>query len=136
MSEQIPISPQKQRPDGLTLISIWHYLCGAFFLLSTATTALMTIAFGFAIPKDPDVLIVTIIFGLITLAGMGISILNLVVGYGVWIQKSWARIGAIALAIISVVLFFPIGTITGGLTIWYLIKPEISTAFEKNTVYP
>lgn len=134
MSDQIPNSPQKQRSDGLTLISIWYYLCGAFFLLSTATMALVTLAFGFAIPNDPDILIITIIFGLITLAGMGISILNLIVGYGVWIQKPWARIGAIALAIISLVLFIPVGTITGGLTIWYLIKPEVAAAFEKPAV--
>jgi hypothetical protein len=61
---------------------------------------------------------------------MAISILNLVVGYGLWILKPWARIGAIALAIVSLI-FMPIGTIAGGLILWYLLKPEVAVAFEK-----
>lgn len=132
MTEQIPTPSQSQRPDGLTIISIWYYLCGAFFLLGTATIAFLTLAFGFGIPSDADLLPITIIFGLITIASMGISILNLVVGYGIWIQKSWARIGAIALALIGLI-YMPIGTITGGLTLWYLFKPEIAARFEKPT---
>lgn len=130
MSEQIPTMPQKHRPDGLTLISIWYYLCGGFFLIATATLAFLTLAFGFGIPKDTDMLVLTIIFGLITLALMGISLMNIIVGYGIWIQKPWARTGAIVLALIGLI-YMPVGTITGGLTLWYLLKPEIAATFEK-----
>ncbi|MCC6457706.1 MAG: hypothetical protein IT328_22310 [Caldilineaceae bacterium] len=126
--------PLKQRPDGLTVISIWFYLSGAFFLCITAVVAFMTIAFGIgAAFEDVGMLIPSGIFGVIALAFMAMSILNLVVGYGIWIQKPWARIGAIALAIVGL-LFMPIGTIAGALILWYLLQPEVAAAFEKPIV--
>jgi hypothetical protein len=127
MSDQ----PLKQRPDGLTIISIWFYISGAFFLIVTAIVAFMTLAFGIgAIADDMGMVIPSAIFGVITLAFMAISILNLVVGYGIWILKPWARIGAIALAIVSL-LFMPIGTIAGAFILWYLLKPEVAASFDK-----
>jgi hypothetical protein len=129
MSDQ----PQTSRPDGLTVISIWHYLSGAFFLVITAVVAFMTLAFGIgALADDPDMFIPMGIFGFIALAFMALSILNLVVGYGVWILKPWARIGAIALAIVSLP-FMPIGTIAGALALWYMLRPEVGAAFDKPT---
>ena len=121
-----------QRPDGLTVISIWFYLSGAFFLIVTASVAFMALAFGVgAVAKDMGMLIPTAIFAIITLAFMALSILNLVVGYGLWIQKPWARIGAIALALVSL-LFMPIGTLAGALILWYLLKPEITAGFSQH----
>jgi hypothetical protein len=123
--------PLSQRPDGLTITSIWFYLSGAFFLIATAIFAFMALAFGIgSVAEDLGMLIPTAIFGVITLAF--ISILNLVVGYGLWILKPWARIGAIALAIVSL-LFMPIGTLAGALILWYLLKPEVAAAFDKPT---
>jgi len=127
--------PTQQRPDGLTVISIWFYLSGAFFLFVTAVVAFMTLAFGVgAVAEDLGMLIPTTVFGLITLAFMAMSILNLVVGYGLWILKPWARIGAIALAIVSL-LFMPIGTLTGALILWYLLKPEVAAFFDRPVAY-
>lgn len=123
-----------QRPDGLTLISIWFYLCGAFFIFGTAAIAFLVFAFGIgAIAEDAGMLIPAALFGIIALAFMSISILNLVVGYGLWIMKPWARIGAIALSIVGLI-FVPVGTISGGLTIWYLLKPETAALFNRPTV--
>jgi hypothetical protein len=123
--------PMKQRPDGLTIVSIWFYLSGAFFLFVTAALVFLTLTFGIsAIADDLDMAIPTAIFGIIALAFMALSILNLIVGYGLWILKPWARIGAIALAIVGLI-FMPVGTIAGGLTLWYLLKPDVSVAFEK-----
>ena len=125
--------PQTQRPDGLTIISIWHYLSGGFFLLLTMIIAFMTLVFGVgAFADDLDLLIPTGIFGIIALAFMALSVLNLVIGYGLWIRKPWARIGAIALSIVSLMMV-PIGTISGALTLWYLLKAEVTTVFEKPT---
>lgn len=123
--------PLKQRPDGLTMISIWFYLCGAFFLFATAVVAFFTLTFGVsAIIDDLGMLAPAAIFGVIALAFMALSILNLVVGYGLWILRPWARIGAIALSMVGLI-FMPIGTITGALTLWYLLMPTASAAFEK-----
>jgi hypothetical protein len=123
--------PLKARPDGLTIISIWFYLCGAFFMLVTAAFAFGTIAFGIgAISEDWGILIPAAIFAVITMAFMALSILNLIVGYGIWIIRPWARLGAIALSIVGL-LFMPIGTITGALILWYLLIPEVAALFEK-----
>lgn len=123
--------PLKQRPDGLTVISIWFYLCGGFFLLLTAFVAFMTLIFGFgAVAEDVAMIVPSAIFGIISLAFMALSILNLVVGYGLWILKPWARIGAVALAIVGL-LIMPIGTIAGALILWYLLQSEIAAVFER-----
>jgi hypothetical protein len=123
--------PITQRPDGLTIISIWFYLCGAFFLFVTAAVAFLTIAFGIgAVADDVGMLIPSAIFGVIALAFMAMSILNLVVGYGLWIRKAWARVGAMALAIVGL-LFMPIGTVAGALILWYLLTPEVAAVFDR-----
>lgn len=124
-------STMTQRPDALTIISIWFYLAGAFLLLVTAAVAFMALVFGIgAVAEDMGLLIPTAVFGVITLAFMALSILHLVVGYGLWILKPWARIGAIALAIVSL-LFMPIGTIAGALILWYLLQPQSAAIFDK-----
>ena len=121
----------QQRPDGITIISIWFYLSGVFFLFITAVCAFFVIAFGIgSVAEDVGMLIPAGIFGIITLAFMAISLLNLIVGYGLWIMKPWARIGAIALAIVGL-FFMPIGTIAGAHILWYLIKPDVAALFEK-----
>jgi len=101
-------------------------------MLTTAVVVFLILAFlvGPA-THDAEVLIPTAVVVLIALAFMASSILNVVVGYGLWILKPWARTGAIALAIVSLI-FVPIGTVAGGLTLWYLLKPEIAAAFDKS----
>jgi hypothetical protein len=129
----MPEQTLKQRPDGLTIISIWFYLSGAFFMIVTAIVAFVTLTVGVhALAEDIGGLLPTTMFGIITLAFMAISILNLIVGYGLWILKPWARIGAIALAIVGLI-FLPVGTIAGALTLWYLLKPEVAAAFGSNS---
>jgi fructose-specific phosphotransferase system IIC component len=50
---------------------------------------------------------------------------------GVWVlqYKNWARILAIILAILNLILF-PIGTILGIYTLWVLFNDETKTLFE------
>jgi hypothetical protein len=129
MSNQIAA----QRPDGLTIVSIWHYLSGGIFLLVTVVVAFMTLAFGLgAVFHEAELVIPSFIFGIITLAFMALAILNMIIGYGLWILKPWARTAAMALAMVSL-LFVPIGTIAGALILWYLLKPDVAVFFEKKT---
>ncbi len=115
------------RDDGLTIISIWHYLAGGFFLLVTAVVTLMTLLMGAgALSQDTGLFIPMTLFGVMALVFMTLSLINLVVGYGLWTQRPWARTGAMALAMVGLV-FFPLGTIAGGLVLWYLLRPETST---------
>ncbi|MCC6383474.1 MAG: hypothetical protein IT304_13285 [Dehalococcoidia bacterium] len=68
--------------------------------------------------------------GFVALVTMVLCFVYLAVVYGLWTLRQWARVAAIALAIIS--LFgIPIGTIAGGITLWHLLRPEVAAKFER-----
>ena len=50
------------------------------------------------------------------------------VGYGLLKMQSWARIAAIVLAILSL-CSFPIGTILGGVVLYFMFQQETIQAF-------
>jgi uncharacterized membrane protein (DUF2068 family) len=81
------------------------------------------------VAEDSAALIPMAALGFVGVVVLLLCLLHLVVGYGLWKVRPWARTAALALAIVS--LFgFPIFTVTGGLTLWYLLKPEIVARFE------
>ena len=128
---QTPTRPslRKDRDDGITLLSLYHFVLAGAFLLGTVFVALpagITAIVG--IFEDPGALIATLILGIIAFVLMSFCILFLVVGYGLWTMRQWARVAAIALAMVSL-FAVPLGTIIGGVTIWYLIKPEVAEQF-------
>ncbi len=55
-------------------------------------------------------------------------ILYAAVGYGLLKLQSWARIAAIVLAILSL-CSFPLGTIIGGVVLYFMFQPEATKAF-------
>jgi hypothetical protein len=117
------------RDDGLTVISIWHYLVGGIFLLSTAALMLMTLVMGAgAVSQDAGLFIPMTLFGIMTLVFMLLALINLAVGYGLWTQRPWARTGALALAVVGLI-FAPLGTIAGAFILWYLLRPETTAHF-------
>lgn len=118
-----------QRPDSVTLLAGYHFLVGALMLLGTCGLAIPTVITGIVgIVEDPEAFIATFILGVIAAIVMLLSLVYLSVGYGLWTQRQWARTAAIALGVVS--LFgVPIGTIIGGVTIWYLLKEEVAATF-------
>ena len=56
------------------------------------------------------------------------AVLNGVTGYGLLKLQSWARIAAIVLAILSL-CSFPIGTILGGIILYFMFQQETTQAF-------
>jgi uncharacterized membrane protein (DUF2068 family) len=80
------------------------------------------------IAEDAGAFIGMFAVGVIALVLMVFGLLDLAVGYGLWKMRSWARVAAIALALVSLI-FVPIGTISGAITLWYLLKPEVAARF-------
>ena len=122
-------SLRKDRDDGITLLALYNFVLAGAFLLGTVFVALpagITAIVG--IVEDPGALIATLILGVIAFVLMTFCILFLVVAYGLWTMRQWARVAAIALAMLSL-FAVPLGTIIGGVTIWYLIKPEVAEQF-------
>lgn len=56
------------------------------------------------------------------------TILYAATGYGLLQLQSWARIAAIVLAILSL-CSFPIGTILGGVVLYFMFQQEATQAF-------
>ena len=111
-------------------LAIYHYVVALLFLLGTVIIAVPAFVLGIiALAEEADMVIPTVVLGLIALVLMVMCLIYLAVGYGLWQLHQWARVTAIALAILSL-LAVPIGTILGAPTLWYLLQPEIAARFE------
>ena len=119
-------SPEVAKKIGITTIETLD-----LFLIATIVMMIPTGILGIvSVVEDPDAMIAMFIVGFIAIVTLVLCLLYLAVGYGLWTLKSWARVAALALAVVS--LFgVPIGTITGGLTLWYLMQPEVAAKFEQ-----
>jgi hypothetical protein len=119
-----------KQPDGVTLIAGYYFVVAAFFLLGTFIMALPTVILGvITIVEDSEAAIGMVATGLIATVLMALSLLNLVIGYGLWKMRAWGRTAAIALAVVSLFVV-PIGTVAGGITLWYLLQPGMTSHFE------
>ncbi len=70
----------------------------------------------------------TIAFAIMSCFAMLFAILYAATGYGLLKLQGWARITAIILAILSL-CSFPIGTILGGVVLYFMFQPENAQAF-------
>ena len=115
-----------KRPDGVTVLSVYHFVVGAILALSVcAVLAILVAAF---LDGSPDATIAGI---LLALAAIALSIFlaaNVATGWALLKMQEWGRWLAIALAVLSLP-GFPIGTAIGGASIWYLLQPQVKDAF-------
>jgi hypothetical protein len=120
-----------KRPDGVTVVAIYEFLSAIPGLIGAC--AILVFAFPGALQGAQGMDVVGAIFGL-TIAflfvGAG-SIAAVIAGWGLLQLKEWARWLTIALAILTL-FAFPIGTIIGGLIIWYLLQDEVRKAFQRS----
>lgn len=131
MPPQTSPPAEPERSDaGVQLIAGYHFVIAILFLLATVILAFPTVLLGvLGLTEDPGAFIGMFAVGLIAMVCMIFSILYLVIGYGLWTLRQWGRIAAITMAVLSL-FFAPIGTITGGLTLWYLFKTDVAARFE------
>lgn len=115
-----------KRPDGITLLALWHFFLSASCLLGFLTMLGVGGLVGVAALANEDVWISALeigVFGGISAFLLLLSIVFVVVGSGLWRMRPWARIPTLVIAGISLVKF-PVGTVVGGLTLWYLLREE------------
>jgi len=102
----------------------------ALCLLGTIVMMIPTGILGIvSVVEEPDAMIAMFIVGFIAVITLLLCLLYLAVGYGVWTLKPWGRVAALALAVVSLFVV-PIGTAAGGLTLWYLLQPDVAAKFE------
>ncbi|MCX7707589.1 MAG: hypothetical protein N2204_06245 [Anaerolineae bacterium] len=126
----------RTRSDGTTLIALYHFISGFISLLGICGMLSLPLFVGLAATssRSPDDAAATIIVTVVALLVGGvlflITVANWIVGWGLWQGREWARVSAIALAILR--LFnVPLGTLIGGLIIWYLLREEVKAEFTK-----
>jgi len=130
----------KDRPDGVTLIGIFYFLKAAVTALGLVGV-LIVLALLPASPFLKKFISESIsAAAAITIAGLvaviiciilfSFTILYLIVALGLLRLKKWARLTIIILSALDLYVFFPIGTILGAITIWYLFKTEVKEVFK------
>jgi len=120
-----------KRPDGVTLISIYHFIWAALTLLGICGVIALPFFVGLVTKGDRDATFWTAFASIVSLVFFGLIFLaNLIVGLGLWRMKEWARIAALALAIFRL-FSVPVGTIIGGLIIWYLLQENVAAQFNR-----
>jgi hypothetical protein len=122
----------EKRSDAVNLIALYHFLCGALSLLAMCAIFSIPFIVGVASVNSPDGGTATAITGVVGLLVGGLFLLiaaaNLIVGWGLWQRREWARLGALGLCIFRLVNI-PLGTFIGMLIIWYLLQDRIKAEF-------
>lgn len=119
-----------RRDDSITFIALYHFLMSLVFLAATVILAIPTVILAIvAVSEAPPAAIGFVAVGLIAAVTMAFTLLFLVVGYGLWTVRQWARVAAMALALLGL-LAFPVGTVVGALILWRLMDPGVAAHFE------
>ena len=119
-----------KRPDGVTIIAIWHLLGGVLGLMGAcAILAIPVPAILLGGEGGVGMLVSVAALGMGSLAVAAGAATGLVVAWGLLTLKAWARSLTVVLAALSMPAF-PIGTIIGGIIIWYLLTDEVRVAFQ------
>ena len=119
-----------KRPDGVTIVAIWHLLGGVFGLMGAcAILAIPIPAILLGGEGGVGMLVPVAALGIGFLAVAAGAAIGLVAAWGLFTLKDWARWLTVVLAAFSMPAF-PIGTIIGGIIIWYLLTDQVRVAFQ------
>lgn len=120
---------RRNRPRGVTLLTVWSVVVGI------AITVLAVVAvYGFRTIPEAFSAFVYVPEALVAIA-LGVSAVNLVIAYGLWNLRPWARLLAIGFAAVSLVFgmfTLPLGfasVLFSLATGWYLSEHRVRAAF-------
>ena len=119
----------KKRPDEVLIIAIYHFIEAAMLLFGLLAIGLAGFAILYAATNEPSIIIP---LGFLTVGAMFLvllAVVNVVVGWGLLRMQNWARWAAIVLSVFRLPNF-PIGTVIGGLIIYYLVQDKARVQFE------
>ena len=115
-----------KRSDGITVLSVYHFLVAALSVLGVCASlgGLLLLMLS----RDWYGTDVYIALGLVAVLFFITMIANAAAGWALFKMLEWGRWLSIALSVLSLLLF-PVGTIIGGVTIWYLLQPAVKESF-------
>ena len=131
----------KQRSDGVTIIAIYQFIVGFLSLLGICGLLSIPLIVGAstAAAQAEGGPLATAIVSTVMVIASGwlflVGLANAIIGWGLWKQHEWGRIGALVLAALR--LFnVPLGTVIGALTIWYLLREDVRREFQPQPAAP
>lgn len=116
-----------KRPDGVTVLSVYHFVLGA--ILAVCVCAVLAILVAAFLDGSPDATIAAFFLALAAVMLFIFLATNVAAGWALLKMQTWGMWLAIALAALSLP-GFPVGTAIGGVSIWYLLQPQIKDAFQ------
>ena len=121
-----------KRPDGVTVLSIYHFVVGAALVLCICSVLALLMAVF--LDRSPNIAVPAILLALIAVGLFICLAAHIATGWGLLKMQEWGRWLAIALAVLSLP-GFPVGTAVGGLSLWYLLQPEVKDVFLGTSVF-
>jgi hypothetical protein len=131
----------KPRSDGVTIIAIYQFIVAFLSLLGICglLSIPMIVAASTSAAQAEGGPIATAIVSTAMVVASGwlflVGLANAIIGWGLWKQREWGRIGALVLAALR--LFnIPLGTVIGALIIWYLLREDVRREFQPQPEHP
>ena len=131
----------KQRSDGVALIALYQFIVAFLSLLGMCGLLSIPVIVGVstAATRAEGGPLATAIVSTVMVIGSGwlflTGLANAIIGWGLLKQREWGRIGALVLAALRL-LNFPLGTLIGALTIWYLLREDVKEEFRPQPAAP
>src|SRR5208337_3186363 len=121
------------RPTGVAILAILEAIAGVYYLVTGfgefLASAIIRSLSGIApdiIPMIPHVLGSLLIF---------VGLLSLLLAWGIWTGKGWARMVALVFAILAIILslisFHIVGLVIDVIIVYYLTRPNVKQFFTK-----
>jgi len=115
--------PGEDRPTGVAILAILEAIDGIYYLIIGGGQSLAA-----AILLIPRVLGTTLII---------VGLASLLLAWGLWTGKGWARMVALVIAILGIILslippFHFVGLVIDAIIIYYLTRPNVKKYFTKN----
>ena len=119
-----------KRPEGVSLVALYFFamsipslIAACCLLVGAITTGVNVQDFQFGEVAGLSAMVIILILA------FGLGFVLFITGLGLWGMRMWARWLAVAISILSL-FAFPIGTVIGAVTIWYLFQESTKDAFE------
>jgi hypothetical protein len=120
---------EKQLRTHVPIVGWLLIVTNALFLLLAAFLFALLVGIGVATGEPEASRILNIVGTSLAALFTVLGIPGIVAGAGVLARRSWGRVLAIVVAVLSL-LNFPIGTIIGIYAIWVLLQEEAATYFK------
>ena len=125
--------PSEGRPLGVTILAVLEAISGVYSLIvgPFETAIILPIAL-LGVPPETYGMIARALGAMLIIVGLA----SLLLAWGLWMGKEWARKAAMVIAILGIIVALVsahfIEIIVEGIIIYYLTRPHVKKFFTKN----